>query len=42
LDECVFRFNRRNTPMAAFQTLRGISAQKSPISLTELMSPESK
>jgi len=28
--------------MAAFQTLLGISAQKSPISLTELMSPESK
>jgi hypothetical protein len=42
LDEFVFRFNRRKTPMAAFQTLLGISAQKSPISLTELMSPESK
>ena len=42
LDEFVFRFNRRHTPMAAFQTLLGISAQKSPISLTELLSPESK
>ncbi|NGZ11706.1 MAG: DDE transposase, partial [Nitrospira sp. LK70] len=42
LDEFVFRFNRRKTPMAAFQTLLGISAQKSPISLIELLSPESK
>lgn len=42
LNEFVFRFNRRKTPMAAFQTLLGISAQKSPVSLTELMSPESK
>lgn len=41
-DEFVFRFNRRKTPMAIFQTLLGISAQKSPISLTELLSPESK
>jgi hypothetical protein len=36
LDEFVFRFNRRNTPMAAFQTLLGISAQKPPLSLAEL------
>lgn len=28
LDEFVFRFNRRKTPMAAFQTLLGISSQK--------------
>jgi hypothetical protein len=42
LDEFVFRFNRRTPPMAAFQTLRGIAAQKRPISLTELRSPESK
>jgi transposase-like protein len=41
-NEFVFRFNRRQTPMAAFQTLLGISAQKSPVSLTDLMSPESK
>lgn len=31
LDEFVFRFNRRNTPMAAFQTLLGISSQKPPL-----------
>jgi transposase-like protein len=27
LDEFVFRFNRRRTPMAAFQTLLGLSSQ---------------
>ena len=42
VDACVFRFTRRKTPRAAFQTLLGISPQKSPIALTELMSPESK
>jgi transposase-like protein len=42
LDEFVFRFNRRNTPMAAFQTLLGIASKKKPVSLTELMQPESK
>jgi hypothetical protein len=42
LDEFVFRFNRRNTPMAAFQTLLGISTRKEPVSLAELMKPESK
>lgn len=36
LDEYVFRFNRRNTPMAAFQTLLGISTAKAPITLDEL------
>jgi transposase-like protein len=36
-DECVFHFNRRNTPMAAFQTLLGISAQKAPLTLSELV-----
>ena len=36
LDEFVFRFNRRNTPMAAFQTLLGISAKKSPLTLCDL------
>jgi len=41
VDEFVFRFNRRNTPMAAFQTLRGISSPKKPVSLAELMQPES-
>ncbi|PIU19728.1 MAG: IS1595 family transposase, partial [Elusimicrobia bacterium CG08_land_8_20_14_0_20_59_10] len=42
LNEFVFRFNRRNTPMAAFQTLLGIYSQKKPVSLCELMQPESK
>ncbi len=36
LDEFTFRFNRRNTPMAAFQTLLGISMQKNPLSLASL------
>jgi len=30
LDEFVFRHNRRRTPMAAFQTLLGLSAQQAP------------
>jgi transposase-like protein len=38
LDEFVFRFNRRNTPMAAFQTLLGISVQKAPLPLGALQS----
>jgi hypothetical protein len=42
LQEYVFRYNRRKTPMAAFQTLLGISLQKTPVSLDELMLPESK
>jgi transposase-like protein len=42
LDEFVFRFNRRNTPMAAFQTLLGISSRKMPVTLRNLMLPESK
>jgi transposase-like protein len=42
LNEFVFRFNRRKTPMAAFQTLLGISSQKKPLMLRELMEPESK
>jgi hypothetical protein len=42
LDEFVFRFNRRRTPMAAFQTLLGISTRKGPLSLDRLMSAESK
>jgi len=37
LDEFVFRFNRRNTPMEAFQTLLGISTQKAPLTLPELV-----
>ena len=42
LDEYVFRYNRRKTPRTAFQTLLGISAQKKPVTLHELMLPESK
>lgn len=38
LDEYVFRFNRRETPMAAFQTLLGITASKKPITLAQLRS----
>ena len=38
LDEFVFRFNRRGTPMAAFQTLLGISLQKDPLSIDKLRS----
>jgi len=37
LDEFVFRFNRRKTPMAAFQTLLGISANKAPLALCDLV-----
>ena len=37
LDEFVFRFNRRNTPMAAFQTLLGISTHKAPLPLRDLV-----
>jgi len=32
LDEFVFRFNRRKTPMAAFQALLGIASAKPPVS----------
>lgn len=35
--EFVFRFNRRNTPMAAFQTLLGISTRKAPLPLQNLV-----
>lgn len=37
LDEFVCRFNRRNTPMAAFQTLLGISTRKTPLPLRNLV-----
>ena len=40
LDEFVFRFNRRQVPMAAFQTLLGIAAAKKPVTLANLMSGE--
>ena len=31
VDEFVFRFNRRRTPMAAFQSLLGLSSRHAPI-----------
>jgi len=41
LDEFAFRFNRRKTPMAAFQTLLGLtSRQKRPIHYEELIQRE--
>lgn len=42
LNEFVFRFNRRKTPMAAFQTLLGIAANKPPQTLPDLSQPCSK
>jgi transposase-like protein len=39
LEKFVFRFNRRKTPMAAFQTLLGIAACKAPETLTDLKEP---
>lgn len=36
LDEFVFRFNRRRTPMAAFQTLLGIGAKLPPTTYREI------
>jgi transposase-like protein len=36
LDEYVFRHNRRGTPMAAFQTLLGLSAQHQPITYKDI------
>lgn len=36
LDEFVFRHNRRQTPMAAFQTLLGLGAQHGPSTYTDI------
>jgi len=36
LDEFVFRHNRRRTPMAAFQTLLGLSAQQAPATYDQI------
>jgi transposase-like protein len=41
LDEFVFRFNRRKTPMAAFQTLLGLAAQKVPVGYEKMTLRES-
>jgi hypothetical protein len=40
LDEFVFRFNRRRTPMAAFQTLLGIGSRLPPDDLRRGQGPE--
>ncbi|MFH1952949.1 MAG: transposase, partial [Pseudomonadota bacterium] len=40
LDEFVFLFNRRKTPMAAFQTLLGLTSARSPIHYEELIQRE--
>lgn len=37
LDEFVFRFNRRETPMAAFQTLLGLSSQHEPTTYRQIV-----
>jgi transposase-like protein/Zn ribbon nucleic-acid-binding protein len=41
LDEFAFRFNRRKTPLAGFQTLLGIASNKNPVSLRVLSQPAS-
>jgi hypothetical protein len=39
LDEFVFRFNRREHPMAAFSTLLGIASRQKPLTLRNLVEP---
>jgi len=41
LDEFTFRFNRRRTPQAAFQTLLGLGAQRRPTTYQQLYGSES-
>lgn len=41
LDEYIFRFNRRTTPMAAFQTLLGLTTARKPLGYQNLIGPES-
>ena len=40
VDEFVFRFNRRRTPMAAFQSLLGLTAQYAPTTYKMLYAAE--
>ena len=40
LDEFTFRFNRRRTPMAAFQTLLGLGSQRAPTTYKQLYGVE--
>lgn len=37
LDEFVFRYNRRRTPMAGFQTLLGLSAVHEPVTRAQIV-----
>lgn len=37
LDEFVFRYNRRCTPMAGFQTLLGLSVTHEPTTRTQIV-----
>jgi hypothetical protein len=39
LEEFVLRHNRRRTPMAAFQTLLGLGATKSPTTYAQITAP---
>lgn len=41
LDEFVFHFNRRKTPMAAFQTLLGLATRKNPLGYQKMTSRDS-
>ena len=41
LNEFVFRFNRRRTPMTAFQTLLGLTSEHQPITYKMLYRGES-
>jgi transposase-like protein/ribosomal protein L37AE/L43A len=41
LEEFTFRFNRRRTPMAAFQTLLGLGSQRNPTTYKQLYVVES-
>jgi len=40
LDEFTFRFNRRRSPMAAFQTLLGLGSQQQPTTYKQLYAVE--
>lgn len=37
LDEFTFRYNRRRTPMAAFQTLLGLGSQQAPTTYRQIV-----
>lgn len=37
MDEFIFRYNRRNTPMAAFQRLLGLGTEQSPTTYRQII-----